>query len=814
MYLHNASGARKSSGAYYTKPFAVEHLLDAALEPALDDHFARLDALDDRTAAARFFDFRVADVAMGSGHFLVAAVDRIERRFSNYLAKRPLADVTNELERLRKSALRQLGEDWVGEPLEDTQLLRRQIARRCIYGVDVNPLAVELARLSIWIHTFVPGLPLSFLDQNLVVGNSLVGIATFDEANEILAGTGDLFSITAAERLARAREPLEKLAKLADATAAEVAQAKELYRELKERTRLEAGLLTILTASRIDKEIRQAVDQGQIATLLQGEGDVFTDTLLRRAEEALSGLHPLHFPVAFPQVFLGERGGFDVIIGNPPWQEATVEEDMFWARYVPGGFRRALSQRELEAAKVDLRRRHPDLFALYKKEDSEAEALRRALNAGAYPGMGTGDPDLYKAFIWRFWDLASPLGGRIGVVLPRSALVARGSGDFRQTIFAEAATVEITMLVNARGWVFDEAEHRYTIGLIMIERGKPRDPAKIRLRGPFTTLARFVAGHLKPPAAFTPEEVNSWTDSASLPLLPTDGSLEVFAQLRKAPRLDLDDGHSWRARPHAELHATNDKPLMDLESVDCPEGFWPVYKGESFDLWTPDTGTYYAWADPDKVLPVLQQKRVRRGRRSVFAEFDDRWRSDQQKLPCLRPRIAFRDVTKRDNQRTIIIALVPPNVLLANQAPYLLWPRGDECDEAFLLGVLSSIPLDWYARRFVETHVNFFILNPFPVPRPDREHPLWRRVVNLAGRLAALDVRFAEWAEAVGVKLGPLAADEKEDMIHELDAAVAHLYGLAESHLVHIFETFHEGWDYGYRLDATLKHFRNLRRLA
>lgn len=197
-YLHNASGARKSSGAYYTKAFAVEHLLEHALEPALRDHLAWLDALPDpRDAAEKFFDFRVADIAMGSGHFLVAAIDHIERQFSNYLARRPLPGVTDELERLRKTAMDSLGLDWSGDLIEDTQLLRRQVARRCIFGVDLNPLAVELARLSIWIHTFVPGLPLSFLDGNLVIGNSLVGIATFEEARETLAGDEDLFALSA-----------------------------------------------------------------------------------------------------------------------------------------------------------------------------------------------------------------------------------------------------------------------------------------------------------------------------------------------------------------------------------------------------------------------------------------------------------------------------------------------------------------------------------------------------------------------------------------------------------------------------------------
>jgi hypothetical protein len=143
-----------------------------------------------------------------------------------------------------------------------------------------------------------------------------------------------------------------------------------------------------------------------------------------------------------------------------------------------------------------------------------------------------------------------------------------------------------------------------------------------------------------------------------------------------------------------------------------------------------------------------------------------------------------------------------------------LWPRGDEKDQAFLLGILCSLPLDWYARRFVETHLNFFVLNPFPIPRAARDGDLWQRVVALAGRLAAPDDRFTEWADAVGVEHGALEENEKQDMMHELDAAVAHLYGLSEPQLVHIFETFHEGWDHQDRLGATLKHYRRLAKVS
>ena len=239
--------------------------------------------------------------------------------------------------------------------------------------------------------------------------------------------------------------------------------------------------------------------------------------------------------------------------------------------------------------------------------------------------------------------------------------------------------------------------------------------------------------------------------------------------------------------------------------------YWPIYKGESFNIWNPDTGIYYAYADPEPVLNWLQRKRMNAAnsrRDSPHREFTSKHLSDRTNLPCFAPRVAFRDVARATDRRTIIACLIPPKVFITNKAPYFLWPRGDERDQAFLLGVLCSLPLDWYARCFVEISVNFFVINPFPVPRPCRDSKEWCRVVELAGRLACPDNRFDDWAQAVGVACGPLLDDEKLDLIHELDAVVAHLYGLNESQLVHIFETFHEGWDCEARLDSVLQHFK------
>jgi len=216
--------------------------------------------------------------------------------------------------------------------------------------------------------------------------------------------------------------------------------------------------------------------------------------------------------------------------------------------------------------------------------------------------------------------------------------------------------------------------------------------------------------------------------------------------------------------------------------------------------------------DPDTLVPFQDDHHESKGQHwaSAFYEMSEEWLSERNTLPCLNPRVAFRDVTNRTNQRTVRAALIPPNVFLANTAPYFLWPRGDENDEAYLLGVLASIPLDWYARRFVETHVNYHILNAFPVPRPGRESPLRERVVELSGRLAAKDETYADWADEVGVDYGAIDEANELEKIYELDALVAHLYGLTQEHVEVIFDTFHNSSNYEARLERVDDTYRRM----
>ncbi|MCY4135714.1 MAG: hypothetical protein OXG30_12515 [bacterium] len=183
---------------------------------------------------------------------------------------------------------------------------------------------------------------------------------------------------------------------------------------------------------------------------------------------------------------------------------------------------------------------------------------------------------------------------------------------------------------------------------------------------------------------------------------------------------------------------------------------WPVYKGTSFDLWSPDTGVYYDSADAESVVAHLQEKRLsqRRSQSSAFAELEEEVVGDPATLPCCHPRIAFRDVTNPTNTRAIVTALVPGERVIVHQAPYLLRTAGTAVDEAYVLGVLSSMPCDWQARRTVELHMTFEQIGQLSIPDPGMGHPVRDRVAEIAALLAAQDDRFTDWAAEVGVPVG------------------------------------------------------------
>ena len=280
-------------------------------------------------------------------------------------------------------------------------------------------------------------------------------------------------------------------------------------------------------------------------------------------------------------------------------------------------------------------------------------------------------------------------------------------------------------------------------------------------------------------------------DSRVTPLVPTQRHAHVLAKMRRGIQFDSiqspensrnSSAAASRLAPYTELHETQQRSFFSHAS-----GI-PVWKGRCFDQYSPHGNELAGYAVWNDVLEYVQNKRKRSPvfRRMFPASVID----DPTTNPIQDCRVAFRDVTNRTNSRTVIACLVPPKTPLTNSAPYLIFNSWCQAAQAYVLGVMNSIAFDWLARRYVETHVSFFILNllTFPVP----EHTPWRHIGELAARLSCVDDRFSDFAKDADVECGPLTDAESADMRAEIDALVAHAYDLTADELRFIFTDFTE----------------------
>jgi len=800
VYFHTASGERKATGSYFTPKVVVDHLIERSIVPALTAHLEKIAgylSAGDAVAAGRdFFDFRVADLAMGSGHFLVAAVDKIEALMRTFLTEHTVPGVAEELLRLAGVAKDALGTDDVAKSeVEEVALLRRQVARRCIYGLDINPMAAELARLALWIHTFVPGLPMSNLDHGLVNANSLTGIGTIDEALDALQpnrqpGEISLFDEILTDQLASAKTLLVDVANASEANKAEVEEGARLLGQARAAADTARRIFDAAVAARIGK-----VDPGVIL-----DDDSLERVLaLGAVAETAQRLRPAHLPFLFPEVFLRDNPGFDVLVGNPPWEKLHVEELQWWGLRLPG--LRSMRQRERDAALASFRANRPDLETEYQRDLLAVRETSEAVGSGPFPGIGAAHLDLFSAFAWRNWQLLRK-GGLVGVVLPRGALAGSGLVEWRRTVLASGSFVDVCFLVNNQQWLFSQVHPQYTVGLTVVSRG---DDNVVRFAGPFHNQRDFVAraGDL---AEVSAEEFKGWSSSAAFPLIPNSTSADVFRQMKKSPRLD-EPRHGWAFRPlQGDLNATSEKKVLEFD-VNEPKGRIPVVTGGSFNLWRPDAAAPKAYAPTDAFRKYLTAKVARSARLARSAYHGLAF--EQDRLPFDSARIAFRRMTRATDSRTFIACLLPPGTASMEEAPVLVQRSGGEAETAALLGVLASIPFDWYVRKWVEMKLSFELLNPSPIPEVDLSSPIGSRLVEVSGRLAAVNELYAGWAAAVGVPVGSVKTPvEKDDLLAELDALVSLLYGLPEDQVEHVFATFHRGWNYAVRLDAVLTHYR------
>lgn len=412
--------ARKTSGSYYTPDSLVQALLDSALDPVLD----RVEA-EAHDPAEALLGVTAIDPACGSGHFLLSAARRIATR----VARARAGGVASA---------------------EDYRHALRDVARRCIHGVDRNPMAVELAKVALWIETVEPGKPLGFLDANIRCGDALLGVFDMkvlehgipDEAYKPLTGDdreaakillkdnraqrerqGDLAAgftegeiVREAERvLALPEDDVEDIERKRQAyegwrrgkAAARGWMAANLYVAafLRPKRFRETGMARASVPDRVPTtvDVRAAL-----------AGRVPHPETMAVAMEVAGDARALHWPLEFPAVMA--KGGFDLVIGNPPWEVMQLSEEEYFAQRLPEIAELAGAARKRAIA--ELAETHPAIFADFQQDKRASEAGNEfARGSGRFDLTARGKVNTYALFAEHFAHIASKRG-RAGVIVP------------------------------------------------------------------------------------------------------------------------------------------------------------------------------------------------------------------------------------------------------------------------------------------------------------------------------------------------------------------------------------------------------------
>ncbi|MTJ49100.1 Eco57I restriction-modification methylase domain-containing protein [Dolichospermum sp. UHCC 0259] len=364
-HLENDKGERKATGSYYTPDYIVKYIVSHTLKPILEERKQRFADLMtqitqlhekfqdgrlgiqsrnglqkdlqrlERKAQNTLLDIKICDPAMGSGHFLVEAVDYFTDELITILNEYPEHNpVLDMLEITRNSILANLQEQGITidvNRLEDTQLLQRVVMKRCIYGVDLNPMAVELAKVSLWLHSFTIGAPLSFLDHHLRCGNSLIGTTAREaEAKMQKEESGQLSLLTGPfVGLLLAAEIMRGVSTLSDATFAEVETSERLFKEFDKAAKPYKRLLDIYVSKYFGvKQADRFLRVYGINAINANPENMNTDDIAvyEDARKLFEEKRFFHWDLEFPEVFIDlenaswkENPGFDAVIGNPPY---------------------------------------------------------------------------------------------------------------------------------------------------------------------------------------------------------------------------------------------------------------------------------------------------------------------------------------------------------------------------------------------------------------------------------------------------------------------------------------------------------------
>ena len=645
-----SSGRRKATGTFYTPRSMTEYLVRRTLAPLVDEE-----------SAERVLALRVLDPAMGSGAFLVAAC-------------RYLADAYER-------ALLREGSVAPGDLTPaDRAAFRRTIAQRCLYGVDRNPTAVQLARLSLWLATLAADRPLTFLDHHLRTGNSLVGVSPLDVRRQppVRSGTSGprelpLFADDdLATTLASVVRDRLTLATVSDDDVETVHRKERLLSTLERgdaplaswRARCDAWCAAWFLDEPLTPPLWSALElalAGRASGLPLEIERRWRHTLDERARRERA----FHWEIEFPEIFFNESAnpldtpGFDAVIGNPPW---------------------------------DMLRGH------------EATAMAAfARRSGCYRAQGDGHLNLYQLFAERMLNLTRH-GGRFGLLMPSGLVADHGSTNLRRVLF-ERCRIDALLTFDNRAAIFPI--HRgIKFALVTGRRGSPSDALPLRsgLHSVDTLDDVPDAGAL-PAAVHVPMTlVRDFSgESLAVPELVCDADRSILAGiLSRVPLLAAEDG--WGAHFGRELNATEDKRLFGSTGL-------PVLEGK-----------------------LIAPFEAHPGRSTQFINAADAERALGGR-PFAQPRLGYREVASASNRLTLIAAVLPAMTVTTHTIFCLKTTMPREV-HWFLCGVFNSLVANYLIRLRGGTHVPAAAIHRLPVPCPPPGDARFRDVARLAERMA------------------------------------------------------------------------------
>ena len=846
IYLKSASNSRKTSASYYTPASLAQRLVKAGIDHAL-------------AQGRKLTELKILDNACGSGHFLVEALGYLTDLALQRLPQD--ADLQQLVAQEGEKIAQQLAQLNLPYQPADAQIIKRLLLKRCIYGVDLNPFAVELARLSLWMDSFIFGTPLSFIEHHIRHGNALLGASVdqFITYNASEWQQNDLFVDDLRGRFDELRAVMGELDALRDTTAAEVEQSKRKWqRDIAPRLGLLSRTLSFLSARHMllaagDKAAVAALDKTpDLINLLfdtpldengnNGNGNKRKASKLPPALQTIvqqqAAWHFFHYEVAFPEAFGAAnpaQRGFDVVVGNPPWDKTKFTDTEFFAQY-HSNYRqlknsdKAVVQQRLLAS--------PHIAAHYQAAQQHADTANEAYKA-AYPlNKGAGDGNLFRFFVERNLSLLKA-GGSLNYCLPSALMFEEGSLALRQEIFSRYRLNFFYSFENNRG-IFADVHRSYKFALMQIERPKSHAEGTTKTEAAQAALAAKNARNtIKNEVKQQDSSLSADIDTAFYVLDPA----ELDAPARRTPYplsavqtlspqqwalMELRDGadlpilaRCYAAYPplqadwldfRNELHMTADKDLF----IEQPApGLLPLYEGKMFWQYDHAFEKPQYWLDPAAFDARLRSKEIHRmaqdlGLKKAQAEqYASAIRFDREFL-----RLGFRDIASDTNERTLVFSLLPSGCGVGNTVNisipkrYVLQGDAVALQAAtplrllFALAWFNSLPVDWLARFMIQIHANKTYLFRLPMPQPsDAEilaSPVWRQLASHALRLSlqagggSLAADLVPAMQALGISLAdaPQNAKAADRLRAEIDQAVAQAYGLSAADFAHLLPSF------------------------